>query len=133
MPVLVLAVLVAFSATEYVADRRHLSHVAEQAARFATGAQPSPSVPQPPQAPPTPAAVAGYVEELSDLPVVAGNVTPDPTLLFPGAEVTVEVTVQHDLGPVADVADALAGLFGQDQNLSEEGMHLNSRVTKSKE
>src|SRR5688572_20727937 len=110
-PVLLLLVFVALAATEYLADRRHISYVTDQAARFATGAPADPLSPRPHGTPPTPTAVAAYVQEVSDLPVVEVNVTPDPTLLLNGTPVTVTVTMHHDLGPLADLADALAGLI----------------------
>lgn len=133
LPLLVLLLLVALSVTEYVADRRHVAYVTDQATSFATGApQERPSA-QAAGTPPTPQAVAAYVAQISDLPVVEVTVTPDPTLLYPGAEVTVDVTMHHDLGPLAAIADALAGLVGHDQNLADEGMELHSSVTKPKQ
>jgi len=133
LPVLILLLFVALSLTEYVADRRHLSYVTEQAARFAAGARQDARSPRAPAARPTPDAVAAYVAEISDLPVVEVTVTPDPTLLYPGAEVTVAVAAHHDLGPLADIADALAGVIGREQDLSGEGVELHSTVTKLKE
>ena len=132
LPVLVLLVFGALSATEYVSDRRHISYVTEQAARYAAGAPQDARSPQPPDVRPTPAAVAAYVAEISDLPVTDVTVTPDPTVVFPGNEVTVSVTMHHDLGPIADIADALAGIIGRDQDLSGDGVDLHSSVTRSK-
>ena len=132
LPVLILLVFVALAATEYVADRRHVAYVTEQAARFATGAPEEVRSPRPHGTAPTPTAVAAYVEEMSDLPVAEVKVTPDPTLLLHGTPVTVTVTVHHDLGPLADLADALAGLLGRDQDLSGDGIDLHSSVTKPK-
>ncbi|HUR49438.1 MAG TPA: TadE/TadG family type IV pilus assembly protein [Acidimicrobiales bacterium] len=132
-PLLVLLLLAALGVTEYVADRRHLSYVTEQAARFAAGRAPEPGSPRPPGVRPTPEAVAAYVAEISDLPLVEVTVTPDPALLFPGAPVTVGVTLHHDIGPIADIADTLAGLIGHEQDLSEEGIELQSTVTEAKQ
>lgn len=132
LPVLVLLVLGGLSATEYISDRRHVAYVTDQAARFATGAPPQRGGPRPPAVPPTPDAVAAYVAQISDVPIAAVTVTPDPTVLFPGSEVTVAVTARYDLGPLADLADALAGVVGLDQDLSEDGLDLNSTVTRAK-
>jgi hypothetical protein len=132
-PLLVLLLFAALALTEYVADRRHVGYVTEQAARFATGSAQEPRSPRPPGVRPTPEAVAAYVAEISDLPVVEVTVTPDPTRLFPGSEVTVGVTVQHDIGPIAVIADAVAGALGRDQDLSDEGIELHSEVVKPKQ
>lgn len=132
LPLLSLLLLVALSATEYIADRRHIAYVADQASRFATGAPHERGGAPTTASRPTPEAVAAYVAEIADLPVVEVTVTPDPTLLFPGGAVTIAVTMHHDLGPLADVADALAGLVGRDQNLSDEGIELHTSVTKPK-
>ena len=133
LPVLVLLLFVALSLTEYVADRRHLAYVTDQATRFAAGAPQDPTSPRAPGVRPTPDAVAAYVTEISDLPVLEVTVSPDPTLLYPGAEVTVAVAAKHDLGPLADIADALAGVIGREQDLSDEGVELHSTATKLKE
>lgn len=132
-PLLVLLLFAALAVTEYVSDRRHIAYVAEQAARFATGSAQEPRSPRPPGVQPTPEAVAAYVGEISDLPVVEVTVTPDPTLLFPGSEVTVGITAQHHIGPIAVIADALAGMIGHDQDLSGEGIELHSEVIKLKQ
>ena len=133
LPMMALLIAMAVSATGLVSNQNHLNHVTETAARFATRAGDDPSNPRPHGTAPTPGAIAAYVEEISDLPVVQVQVTPDPTLTYPGGDVTVSVTLQHDAGPLGSVANAVSGLIGRDPVFPEGGMQLRSAVTMRKE
>ena len=133
LPVMALLIALGVSTTGMVADQNHLNHVTENAARFATRAAGDPSHPGPYGARPTPAAVAAYVEELSELPVLEVSVTPDPALVYPGEDVTVAVTLQHDVGPLGSAANALAGLMGRDPVFPEGEVQMRSAVTMRKE
>lgn len=133
LPILVLLVAASVGAVRMVADQNHLNQVTESAARFATRSSVDPMNPEPYSTRRTTAAVVAYVEELSDLPVLAVVVSPDPTLAYPGTDVTVSVTVQHDAGPLADAANAVAGLLGQDPVFPEGGRQMHSAVTMRKE
>ena len=133
LPVLVLLVGLAVGAVRMVGDQNHLNQVTESAARFATRSAVDPMNPEPYRTRRTPEAVAAYVEELSDLPVLEVSVTPDPTIVYPGSDVTVSVTVHHDAGPLADLANTLVGLIGQDPVFPEGGLQMSSAVTMRKE
>ena len=133
LPFMALLLAMAVSTTGLVSDQNHLNHVTETAARFATRADDDPTSPRPHGTPPTAGAVAAYVEEISDLPVVEVTVTPDPTLTYPGGDVTVSVTLQHDAGPLGSVANAVSGLIGRDPVFPEGGMQMRSAVTMRKE
>ena len=133
LPMLVLLVAFSVGAVRMVSDQNHLNQVTESAARFATRSSVDPLDPEPYSTVRTPAAVAAYVEELSDLPVLEVVVTPDPMTVYPGADVTVSITVHHDGGPLADAANAVAGLIGQDPVFPEGGRPMSSAVTMRKE
>lgn len=133
LPVMALLIALGVGATGMVSDQNHLNQVTETAARFATRAADDPVNPGPYGTRPTPAAVAAYVEEISELPVVEVTVTPDPNLAFPGDDVTVAVTLQHDVGPLGHAANALAGLMGRDPVFPEGEVQMRSAVTMRKE
>ena len=133
LPILVLLVAASVGAVRMVADQNHLNQVTESAARFATRSSVDPLNPEPYGTARTAAAVAAYVEELSDLPVLEVVVTPEPTTAYPGTDVTVSITVHHDAGPLADAANAVAGLIGQDPVFPEGGRQMHSAVTMRKE
>lgn len=133
LPMLVLLVAFSVGAVRMIADQNHLNQVTESAARFATRSSVDPMNPEPYSTARTPAAVAAYVEEMSDLPVLEVVVTPDPTTAYPGTDVTVSITVHHDAGPLAGVANAVAGLIGKDPVFPEGGRPMQSAVTMRKE
>lgn len=133
LPVLILLVGLGVGAVRMVGDHNHLNQVTESAARFATRSSVDPMNPVPYSTRRTPEAVAAYVEELSRLPVLEVVVTPDPTIAYPGTDVTVSVTVHHDAGPLADLANAVADLIGQDHTFPEGGVQMRSAVTMRKE
>lgn len=133
VPLLALLMAMAVSGTTLVADQNHLNQLTETAARYATRASDDPVNPRPHGAAPTTAAVAAYVAEISHLEVVEVTVSPDPTLVPAGSDVTVDVTVQRDGGPLADAANAVAGLFGEGPVFPEGGMQMRSAVTMRKE
>ena len=133
LPLLVLLAALSVGAVRMVADQNHLNQVTETAARYATRSAADPGSSGPYSTRRTTAEVTAYVESLSDLPVVETLVSPDPTLTFPGDDVTVTITVQHDAGPLADAANALVGLIGQDPVFPEGGMQMRSAVTMRKE
>lgn len=133
LPLLVLLMAASVGAVRMVADQNHLNQVTETAARYATRSSVDPLHPEPYSTRRTAAQVEAYVEDLSDLPVLEVLVTPDPTLAFPGTDVTVSVTVQHDAGPLADAANAVAGLLGQGPVFPEGGKQMQSAVTMRKE
>lgn len=133
LPMLVLLVAASVGAVRMVADQNHLNQVTESAARFATRSAIDPMNPELYSTRRTTAAVVAYVEQLADLPVLGVVVTPDPTLAYPGDDVTVSVTVQHDAGPLADAANAVAGLLGRAAVFPEGGRQMHSAVTMRKE
>lgn len=131
--ILCLLVGASVGALRLVADNNHLNQVTEAATRYATRSSQDPNLIGTYRTRPTAAEVTAYVESISNLPVTAVEVTPDPTTAFPGDEVTVVVTVHHDAGPLADVANSLAGLIGQDPIFPDGGMELRSAVTMREE
>ena len=133
LPMMALLIAMAVSATSLVSNQNHLNHVTESAARYATRAAGDPANPRPYGTAPTPPAIAAYVDEISDLPVVEVAVSPDPTLTYPGGDVTISVTLQHDAGPLGSVANAVSGLIGRDPVFPEGGMQLRSVATMRKE
>ena len=133
LPILILLMAASVGAVRMVADQNHLNQVTETAARYATRSSVDPMDAGPYTTRRTAAQVAAYVQELSDLPVLEVLVTPDPTLAYPGADVTVSVTVQHDAGPLADAANAVSGLLGQGPVFPEGGKQMRSAVTMRKE
>ena len=133
LPVMVLLILLAFSATELFWNKRHLDDVASEAAHFATVASDEPRSPRPSGTRPTPEAVAAFVGEISELPVLEVAVSPDPTTIHPGEEVTVEVVLKHDVGPLATLVNGLNALIGNDPPFPDGAMQLNSVVTAVKE
>ncbi len=132
LPLLFLLAALSVGAVRMVADQNHLNQVTETAARYATRAAADPGATTY-STRRTTAEVAAYVEELSDLPVLEVVVTPDPTLAYPGDDVTVAITVQHDAGPMADAANALTGVIGQGPVFPEGGKQMQSAVTMRKE
>lgn len=133
LPVMIILILVAFSATELFWNRRHLDDVTEEAARFATAAADEPRSPRPSGTQPTPEAVAAFVAEISEMPVLDVQVSPNPTHVAPGGEVAVAVTLEHDVGPLAGIVNALNRLIGNDPVFPDGVMQLDSTVSMRKE
>ncbi len=133
LPMLILLVALSVGAVRMVADQNHLNQVTESAARFATRSSVDPLNPEPYSTARTSASVAAYVEHLSDLPILEVVVSPDPTTAYPGTDVTVSITVHHDAGPLADAANAVAGLIGKGPVFPEGGRPMHSAVTMRKE
>ena len=132
LPVFILLVLAAFSATELFWNHRHLDDVTEAAARFATAAPDEFRGPRPAGTQPTPEAVSAFVGEISELPVLDVQVSPNPLHVGPGQEVTVAVTLEHEVGPIAGIVNALNELIGNDPVFPGGVMQLDSTVSKIK-
>ena len=133
LPIMLLLAALSVGAVRMVADQNHLNQITESAARYATRSAADPGSSGPYSTRRTTAEVVAYVERLSDLPVLETLVSPEPALTFSGDDVTVTVTVQHDAGPLADAANALVGLIGQDPVFQEGGVQMRSAVTMRKE
>lgn len=62
---------------------------------------------------PLPSEVRAFVSDSSNGKVLAEtvDVTPNPTLALPGEQITVAVDYELSYGPLADIANAVKGLF----------------------
>jgi Flp pilus assembly protein TadG len=133
LPVLVFLVMTATPVVSSVISYIELNEVSEAGARYATAAHLDPENPTVYRFRPDAAGVVAYVRRISDVSLETVTVTPDPASAFPGTQITVTVTHRVSYGPLATVANALAGLVGSEPPFPGGGAVVTSTATMREE
>lgn len=133
LPLIALLVALGVTTVHFVSARVHLDAVGGSAVRYATRAAADPGRAEGWRTRPTSAEVASHVAGLSRLPVESVVVTPEPVSAHPGTEVTVEITAIHDPGVLADAANSIASLIGQEPPFPGGTIRLTSTATSRQE
>jgi Flp pilus assembly protein TadG len=133
LPLLVFLAMTAVPVIAMELNYAELNQVSQAGARYATAAHLDPETPGVYRFRPDTAAVEAYVRRISDLPLDSVTVAPDPASSFPGDQITVTVTYRASLGPLATVANALAGLVRARPPFPEGGTVLTSTAVMREE
>ena len=133
LPVLVFLVMAAVPVASAVIAYVDLNEASEAGARYATAAHLDPENPAVYRFRPDAAGVEAYVRRVSDVPLESVTVAPDPASSLPGTQVTVTLTHRVSFGPLAGVANGLAGLVGADDPFPGGGVVLQSTATMREE
>jgi Flp pilus assembly protein TadG len=133
LPVVVFLVMTAVPSVAAVIAYVDLSEASEAGARYATAAHLDPENPTVYRFRPDAAGVAAYLRRISEVSLDSVSVTPDPSNALPGTEVTITLTHHVSFGPLARVANALAGLVHADPPFPDGGVVLTSTATMREE
>jgi Flp pilus assembly protein TadG len=133
LPLLVFLVMTAVPVVSSVITYVELNEVSEAGARYATAAHLDPENPTVYRFRPDAAGVVAYMRRISDVSLESVSVSPDPASSFPGTQVTVTVTHRVSFGPLASVANGLAGLVGAEPPFPGGDVVLSSTATMREE
>lgn len=133
LPVVVFLVMTAVPVAAAVVAYVELNEASEAGARYATAAHLDPENPGVYRFRTDAAGVEAYVRRISDVPLASVTVSPDPSAALPGTQVTLTLTHQVSFGPLATVANALAGLVGADDPFPGGGVVLTSTASMREE